>query len=181
MEHLQIFLIPGRFAFLKMYDSNQTYISNGAGFIRILQTNQDNQMIITEFETIELALQFLNVDPELRIGIHITDKQMELITYESKQNTIQSMFTGGHSLERLHRSQLDFFYPLQKTVRATTKHPTLVFRRRKDKFSSKYEERLRIYGDVLLFPPTAYDLYHFLNRIEMDYVDNRFTKCLNQD
>jgi len=181
MKHLHIFLIPGRFAFLKTYASNQTYISNGAGFVRILQTNQNNQMTINEFESIELALESLNVDLEQKIGIHMTDKQMELITYDSKQDSIRSMFTGGHSFERLQRSQLDFFYPLQKMVRANIKYPTVVFRKRKNTFSNKYEERLRIYGDVLLFPPTLYDLHHFLTRIEMDYVDNRFIKCINQD
>lgn len=181
MKHLHIFLIPGRFAFLKTYTHNQIYISNGAGFVRILQTDQDNHMTISEFENMELALKSLNVDPEQKIGIHMTDKQMELITYDSKQDSVRSMFTGGHSFERLQRSQLDFFYPLQKMVKANTKYPTVVFRKRKDTFSSKYEERLRIYGDVLLFPPTLYDLHHFLTQIEMDYVDSRFIKCLNHD
>lgn len=181
MEHLQIFLIPGRFAFLKTYDPNQTYISNGNGFVRVLQTNQDNQMTITEFENIEVALNHLDVEQERKLAIHMTDKKIELITYENKQDTIHSIFTGGYSVERLQRSQLDFFYSLQKTVRAKTKYPTLVFRARKERRSSQYDERLRIYGEVLLFPPTTYDLYHFLVRLEMDYVEGRFTKCLNQD
>ncbi|MDI3236162.1 hypothetical protein QK289_14200 [Exiguobacterium antarcticum] len=181
MEHLQIFLIPGRFAFLKTYEPNSTYISNGNGFIRVLQTNQDNQMTITEFENIEVALDYLSVGQESKLGLHLTDKKIELITYKNKQDTIHSIFIGGYSLERLQRSQLDFIYSLQKTVRAKTKYPTLVFRAREERRSSKYGERLRIYGEVLLFPPTTYDLYHFLVRLEMDYVDGRFTKCLNQD
>lgn len=181
IEHLPIYLIPGRFAFLKTYEANQTYIANGAGFIRVLQTNQDNHMTISEFENIEMALVHLKYDLKQKIGIYLNEKQIQIFTYDNKQDAIRSMFQGGHSFERLQRSQLDFFYSLQKTIDFKRSHPTLVFRIRNEKRRTIYDERLRIYGIVLLFLPSHYDLHHFLTRLDMDYVDGRFTKILNHD
>jgi len=181
VKRLHIYLIPGHLAFLKTYEPNHTYLAISSGIVRVLQTKQDSQTTIFEFENIEKAFVYLNIDLDQKIGIYLTEKKIELFTYDNKQDAIRSIFHGGHSFERLQRSQLDFFYSLQKTIDIKSNHPTIVFRARNKKRLTIYDERLRIYGVVLLFPPSHYDLHHFLTRLEMDYVDGRFTKILNHD
>lgn len=181
VKHLNIYLIPGHLAFLKSYEPNQTYLAISSGIVRVLETNLQNDMTISDFENIEKALTYLNVGIEQKIGVLLNHRQIELFTFDNKQKAIRSIFKGGHSFERLQRSQLDFFYSLQRKNDLRISNPTLVFRSRNDKQPTKYDERLRIYGDVVLFPPNHYDLYHFLKRLEMDYIDGRFSKILKHD